>query len=54
MIEDVVEWSDKTGQKPPIWTQPGVSSNEARALALKKGFQYIENRCIMVEHGRII
>ena len=53
MIRNILEWAEKTGYKPPVWTQPGVSSNASKDLALENGFRYIENRCIMVEHGRL-
>jgi predicted CoA-binding protein len=35
-----------------IWLQSGITSDEARQLAHKAGIDYIENRCIMVEHMR--
>lgn len=50
MVEEIVEWSEETGQKPVIWTQIGVSSEEAKSLAKENGFTYIENKCLMVEH----
>lgn len=53
MIEEIAEWSDETGQKPVIWTQIGVSSDEAKNLADENGFTYIQNKCLMVEHGRV-
>ncbi|MCC5940370.1 MAG: CoA-binding protein [Balneolaceae bacterium] len=49
-VEELVEWSEKTGQKPVIWTQQDVSTPEAKKLAESNGFRYVENRCIMVEH----
>ena len=52
MVRDIVEWSKKTGQKPLIWTQLTVSSDEAKSLAEDAGFDYVENRCIMVEHSK--
>lgn len=52
MVQEIVEWSKSTGQKPVIWTQIGVSSNEAKKIAEKNGFTYIEDKCLMVEHGR--
>ncbi|MEO8447515.1 MAG: CoA-binding protein [bacterium] len=36
-----------------IWTQIGVVSSEAKELALKNDIEYIENKCIMVEHTLI-
>lgn len=53
MVKDVIEWTEATGQKPVIWTQIGVSSSEAKKLAADNGFTYVENKCIMVEHGRV-
>ncbi len=35
-----------------LWLQSGITSDEARQLAHKAGIDYIENRCIMVEHMR--
>jgi uncharacterized protein len=49
MVEGIAEWSEKNGKKPPVWTQLGVSSSEAKELAADNGFQYIEERCIMAE-----
>ncbi len=50
MVEEIVRWSNETGQKPVIWTQLGVSSDEARRKAEEAGLPYVEDRCIMVEH----
>lgn len=53
MVREIIEWSEFTGQKPVIWTQIGVSSNQAKRIAERNGFTYIEDKCLMVEHGRI-
>lgn len=52
MVEDVVERSKKTENKPVVWTQLGVSSDEAKKLAEDAGLTYIEEKCMMVEHSR--
>ncbi|WP_234572074.1 CoA-binding protein [Rhodohalobacter sp. 614A] len=52
MVKEIIEWADESGQKPVIWTQIGVSSDEAKTLAEANGFTYIEDKCLMVEHGR--
>jgi predicted CoA-binding protein len=52
MVKEILEWSEKSGQKPMIWTQLNVSTPEAKKIALDSGFDYIENRCLMVEHRR--
>ncbi len=53
MVEIAVQRADRTGHKPVIWTQLGVSSPEAERLARETGLTYVKNRCIMVEHSRI-
>ena len=52
-VEEIVEWSSKTEQKPAIWTQLDVSTPEAKQLAEENGLGYIENRCMLVEHQRV-
>ncbi len=54
MVEEIVKWSKKTGQKPLIWTQLDVSTDRAKEIALNAGLPYVENRCLMVEHGRLL
>ncbi|MCX6164621.1 MAG: CoA-binding protein [Ignavibacteriae bacterium] len=44
----------KLNYKPKvIWTQFGIFNEEAKKLALENGFEYIENKCILVEHSKI-
>lgn len=52
MVRDVIAWTEKTGQKPLVWTQLAVSSDEAKSLAEKAGLDYVENQCIMVQHSQ--
>ena len=53
MVEEIVEWSESTEQKPVVWTQLDVSTDSARKLAEDHGLEYVENRCLMVEHRRM-
>ncbi|MEL7834304.1 CoA-binding protein [Fodinibius sp. Rm-B-1B1-1] len=53
MVRDIISWSEKTGQKPVIWTQLDVSTDEAKSLAEEAGFKYVENECLMVQHERL-
>ena len=53
MVQEIVNWSESSGQKPVIWTQIGVSSDEAKRIASKNGITFIEDKCLMVEHGRV-
>ena len=52
MVDTVIERVKKTGHKPVVWTQLGVSSPGAKAKAADAGLQYIEERCMMVDHQR--
>lgn len=54
MVEDVCRRVEETGQRPLVWTQLDVSSPEAKARAEKEGLDYVENRCLMVEHRRLL
>lgn len=53
MVEIAVQRAERSGYKPVIWTQLGVSSPEAEQAARDAGLQYVKNRCIMVEHSRL-
>lgn len=37
-----------------FWMQEGISSPEARTLLQDKGIAVVEDRCIMVEHRRLL
>lgn len=52
MVREIAEWSNRTGQKPLVWTQLDVSTSEAESIASDAGLPYVINRCIMVEHRR--
>ena len=53
MVRNALERIERTGEKPIIWTQIGVSSSEAEKLAIDAGLTYIKNRCILVEHSHL-
>lgn len=52
MVRNIVKWTEKSGQKPLVWTQLAVSSPEAKSLAEDAGLEYVENKCIMVQHSQ--
>jgi predicted CoA-binding protein len=54
VVRDVMERSGRTGHTPLVWTQLGVSSKEAEALAIVGEVPYVRNRCIMVEHRAVV
>jgi predicted CoA-binding protein len=52
VVQDAVDRSERLAERPLIWTQLGVSSQEAQRLAAEHDLPYVANRCIMVEHAR--
>ena len=40
------------GKAKGVWLQSGIRSPEARRIATEAGMDYVEDRCMMVEHGR--
>jgi hypothetical protein len=54
MVHTALTRIDETGERPVIWTQLGVSSSEAEALAADAGLPYVRNRCIKVEYDRLL
>ncbi len=35
-----------------VWLQSGIISDEARRLAEEAGITFVQNRCVLQEHGR--
>ena len=54
MVREVITRAVRTGERPTIWTQIGVSSSEAERLATEAGLPYVKNRCILVERERVL
>lgn len=54
MVQMAVDYAQATGTTPAIWTQLGVSTREAEDLAEAAGLPYVKNRCLMVEHARLL
>lgn len=52
VVRDVVRWANERGERPVVWTQLGVSTPEASAVAREAGLPYVANRCILAEHNR--
>jgi hypothetical protein len=37
-----------------LWLQLGIQSDEARRVAQEAGMRYVEDRCLKVEHRRLV
>jgi uncharacterized protein len=50
-VADVVRDAIAAGARG-VWLQSGITSAQARQLATGAGIDFVENRCLMVEHMR--
>ena len=53
VVRDAARRMEETGDRPLIWTQIGVHSPEAEALADEAGLPYVADRCLMVDHAAL-
>ena len=53
VVRDAADRAERTGRRPVVWTQIGVHSPEAQALADEAGLPYVRNRCLMVDHAAL-
>ena len=54
VVRDAASRAERTGRHPLIWTQIGVHSTEAERIAAGAGLPYVANRCLMVDHARLM
>ncbi len=50
IVRSVAARASRTGNQPVVWTQVGVSSEEAAQVAKAAGLRYVSNACTMAEH----
>jgi hypothetical protein len=54
VVAEALERIHQTGEHLTVWTQLGVSSQEAEQLSAEAGLPYVANRCILIEHQRLL
>ena len=54
VVEDVIARHEDRGDAGAVWLQLGIESDEAAAMAEEAGLQFVQDRCIKVEHGRLV
>ena len=55
LVTELEAWMKTRTKKPNVlWLQQGISHPEAEARAEKLGLKVISNRCILVEHSRLL
>lgn len=54
IVKEAVERKNAKGDIKLIWLQLGLQNAEAKKLAEENGIEYIENKCIYVEHKKTL
>jgi hypothetical protein len=54
VIDQVLDRVDDRGDVRGVWLQLGISHDEAAARAEAAGLRVVQDRCMKVEHGRLI
>jgi predicted CoA-binding protein len=54
IVEDVIARNENRGDADAVWLQLGIESEEAATLADEAGLQFVQDRCIKIEHGRLV
>ena len=54
VVEEALQRRKERGDVHVIWLQKGIRNARARAMAEEAGVVYVEDRCVMVEHMRMV
>ncbi|WP_224336342.1 CoA-binding protein [Haloprofundus halobius] len=54
IVDEVVARKKERGDVEAIWLQLGISDDEAAARAEAAGLEIVQDRCMKVEHGRLM
>ncbi|MFW5911671.1 MAG: CoA-binding protein [Halolamina sp.] len=54
VVEDVIARHEEHGDAGAVWLQLGIESDEAAELAEEAGLRFVQDRCLKVEHERLV
>ena len=54
VIDQIIERKESRGDVKAIWLQLGIFDDEAAARAEEAGLHVVQDRCIKVEHQRLV
>ena len=54
IVEDVIDRHDDRGDAGAVWLQLGIENDEAAALAENAGLDFVQDRCLKIEHDRLV
>ena len=54
IVDDAIDRREERGDVRVVWTQLGISDDEAAARAEEAGIEVVQDRCMKVERGRLM
>lgn len=54
IVKEAIERKKAKGDIRLIWLQLGLKNEKAKKLAEENGIQYIEDKCIYIEHKKVL
>ncbi|XVH31293.1 CoA-binding protein [Haloferacaceae archaeon DSL9] len=54
IVQDVLRRVEERGDVKAIWMQLGIADDAAAATAMGAGLDVVQDRCMKVEHGRLV
>ena len=54
IVEDVIARHEDRGDAGAVWLQLGIENDDAAAMAAEAGLEFVQDRCLKVEHGRLV
>ncbi|RLM53695.1 CoA-binding protein [Halobellus sp. Atlit-31R] len=54
IVDAAIERSETVGDVEAIWLQLDITDDEAGRRAVGSGLDFVQDRCLKVEHGRLV
>jgi predicted CoA-binding protein len=54
IVDRVLDRNESRGDAGAIWLQLGIRDDDAAARAEAGGLEIVQDRCLKVEHGRLL
>jgi hypothetical protein len=54
IVKEAIEIKNRLGNPKVVWMQLGIINKEAAKLAVDAGFFVVMNKCMRIEHRRLI
>ena len=54
IVDAAIERHETVGDGSAVWLQLGIENGDADGRAVEAGLEFVQDRCIKVEHGRLV